>query len=633
VWLTAEWIVHSCGIVTIRRSLPAPSSVPPVPHPLAARPPRRPNVRRAGRALARGAVAALLVVGAGSASAQQTLPSAPAALPSPEIAGLPLAGGTRAAHVGDTISVAGRATVGSGVLQAHGVYIALQGRDGAVWVFRRNSTVDVRRGDSVQARGVLFVYRGALEIIASSLTVVPTSQLVTPLPAEGWPPAVREAQLVRVSNAVVGARGESEGGRWMRLHRDGLPDSVTLWIPWTHGDPPGLGDVRTGDRLDVTGIATLYRDNPGDAGVWQIVPRRASDVRTVGIPRLVYRRLEQGSIALGAVLVLVVIATRLLTRRQSRALRETEARYRQLLALSPDAVLVHDGDCVLFANAAAARLLGAADEHALAGWAVDAFVDADERAALDAAVGRRQTANGAPAGRRLRTWFRTADGGHVDVEVATSPCRYHDREAAVVVARDIGPQLRYERELRELALLDELTGLHNRRGFFLFAEAELRRLRERGSYAVLVFADLDGLKQINDRHGHAAGDQALRAVARGLRDVVGEQGLAARWSGDEFVALVADAAVVAPNGPNGTQAPNAASEPAALGDALVADVIDQRLAAAVQRYAPAAAFAVSASVGARRLGPDASETLAAALAAADAGLYRRRGRARTAASN
>ncbi|WP_158508846.1 GGDEF domain-containing protein [Gemmatirosa kalamazoonensis] len=569
------------------------------------------------RALSLAALATLLV-GPVAAARQPAPPTAAV------VSGLPLVGPASSARVGDTVTIAGRATVASGVLQARGVYLAVQGDAGAVWVFRRNSAVAVRRGDSVEARGALFVYRGSIEIIATSLTVVPTAQLATPAPDSGWPAApLREARLVRVSHAVVGARGESEGGRWIRLHAPGHADSVTLWIPWTHADPPGLADVRTEDVLDVTGLATLYRDNPGDPGVWQIVPRRATDVHTVGIPRLVYRRLVQGTVLLVVVVVLVVVATRLLTRRQSLALRETEARYRQLLALSPDAVLVHDGDRVLFANAAAARLLGAADEQAMAGWSVDTFVGTDERAALDAAVGRRQPA-GAPVGRRLRTVFRTTDGAHVDVEVATSPCRYHDRDAAVVVARDIGPQLRYERELRELALLDELTGLHNRRGFFLFAEAELRRLRERGSYAVLVFADLDGLKTINDRHGHAAGDQALRAVARGLRDLVGEQGLAARWSGDEFVALVPDASVAA--------APNGATD--ASGDTLVAEAFEQRLAGAIVRHAPAAApYPVSASVGARRLGPDAGETLAAALAAADAGLYRRRGRRATANGN
>src|SRR5206468_11452242 len=121
-----------------------------------------------------------------------------------------------------------------------------------------------------------------------------------------------------------------------------------------------------------------------------------------------------------------------------------------------------------------------------------------------------------------------------------SPCVYHDRPAVVVLARDISAQLRYERDLHALALIDELTGLHNRRGFTLFAEQELARARRHGHVPVLVFADLDDLKGINDVHGHAAGDAAIRLVASAFKSILRETDIVARWSGDEFVALLSD---------------------------------------------------------------------------------------------
>jgi GGDEF domain-containing protein len=152
----------------------------------------------------------------------------------------------------------------------------------------------------------------------------------------------------------------------------------------------------------------------------------------------------------------------------------------------------------------------------------------------------------------------------------------------VIVARDVGARLRYERELRELALLDELTGLHNRRGFLTFAESELRRAQRLEHDALLVFADLDGLKAINDRHGHAAGDAALCGVARALRDVVGAQGLVARWSGDEFVALL-------PKPGGATDEWQAVR--VAPGGAAAADAGDPRDAAAAARGAGASGAA------------------------------------------
>ncbi len=94
------------------------------------------------------------------------------------------------------------------------------------------------------------------------------------------------------------------------------------------------------------------------------------------------------------------------------------------------------------------------------------------------------------------------------------------------------------RTARENAATDPLTGLANRRGFDL----EVPGLRGRHRFACLVL-DLDRFKQINDTQGHAAGDQALRAVGEAARLVVRRGDLVARVGGDEFLAFLADAGV------------------------------------------------------------------------------------------
>ncbi len=94
--------------------------------------------------------------------------------------------------------------------------------------------------------------------------------------------------------------------------------------------------------------------------------------------------------------------------------------------------------------------------------------------------------------------------------------------------------------LRELALVDELTGLHNRRGFHLLAEKQLQIARRTGLPEVLLFIDLDGMKRINDEHGHEAGDTALRRVAAVLHAAFRTSDIIARLGGDEFVVLCPD---------------------------------------------------------------------------------------------
>jgi diguanylate cyclase (GGDEF)-like protein/PAS domain S-box-containing protein len=88
--------------------------------------------------------------------------------------------------------------------------------------------------------------------------------------------------------------------------------------------------------------------------------------------------------------------------------------------------------------------------------------------------------------------------------------------------------------LERAALTDGLTGLGNRRAFDL----KLDRNQEAGNPFALVMADLDNLKQVNDRHGHIAGDQLIQLVARKLADLCGPDDQAFRLGGDEFVVLV-----------------------------------------------------------------------------------------------
>ncbi len=97
-----------------------------------------------------------------------------------------------------------------------------------------------------------------------------------------------------------------------------------------------------------------------------------------------------------------------------------------------------------------------------------------------------------------------------------------------------------ETALESVALRDELTGLYNRRGWFALAEHDLERARRQGSPRVLLFIDLDGLKQVNDVLGHREGDRAIADAAAVLTAASRSSDLVGRLGGDEFVLLVGE---------------------------------------------------------------------------------------------
>ena len=99
---------------------------------------------------------------------------------------------------------------------------------------------------------------------------------------------------------------------------------------------------------------------------------------------------------------------------------------------------------------------------------------------------------------------------------------------------------RLQRTLQTLSLIDELTGLNNRRGFLALAEQQLRLIQRKGA-ALFVYVDVDDLKLINDTHGHLEGNRALIGAAAVLRATFRQSDILARIGGDEFCVLMTDA--------------------------------------------------------------------------------------------
>ena len=95
-----------------------------------------------------------------------------------------------------------------------------------------------------------------------------------------------------------------------------------------------------------------------------------------------------------------------------------------------------------------------------------------------------------------------------------------------------------EAAVQKLSITDELTGLHNRRGFLLMAEQQLKLAHRINASVCLLFIDLDGLKQVNDQYGHESGDHLLQAAGKVLQHTFRESDVVARLGGDEFAVFV-----------------------------------------------------------------------------------------------
>ena len=99
------------------------------------------------------------------------------------------------------------------------------------------------------------------------------------------------------------------------------------------------------------------------------------------------------------------------------------------------------------------------------------------------------------------------------------------------------------RLVTQMAVTDSLTGLVNHRGFQIAGDQAMRRTAARATEVSVLFLDVDGLKEINDRDGHNAGDEVLRRVGRAIRESVRAWDVVARLGGDEFAVILEDCSV------------------------------------------------------------------------------------------
>jgi diguanylate cyclase (GGDEF)-like protein/PAS domain S-box-containing protein len=214
--------------------------------------------------------------------------------------------------------------------------------------------------------------------------------------------------------------------------------------------------------------------------------------------------------------------------------------FRALYDYSPAGILFTAPDGrVLAANPAACEILGR-KEAEICALGRRGLADPDDERWESLLAERQRLGHAHGVARMIR-----GDGSLIQVEMSARIfTETTGEERSCTIIRDVTERVEMERELaqmttrlQELALTDELTGVHNRRAFALIGSKVLELAGRQGLTVAALFVDVDDMKGLNDRHGHAAGDRAIRAVAEALSESLRRADTVARIGGDEFAAL------------------------------------------------------------------------------------------------
>lgn len=211
-----------------------------------------------------------------------------------------------------------------------------------------------------------------------------------------------------------------------------------------------------------------------------------------------------------------------------RSLLHSQQLQTKTLANIAEGVVTLDAEQrIRWMNSVAARMTGWTTEQALGRHFDDVCVREPDHMLYP---------DGLPA-RRVGEVLVARDGGLTPVEfthAALPPEREGEGQGEVVLLRDVSEQRTREGAILELAYKDPLTGLANRASLSDRLDLELDHARRRGKLVALLFLDLDGLKRVNDEHGHEAGDALIRTFGARVKAVVRKGDTVARLAGDEF---------------------------------------------------------------------------------------------------
>jgi two-component system cell cycle response regulator len=218
---------------------------------------------------------------------------------------------------------------------------------------------------------------------------------------------------------------------------------------------------------------------------------------------------------------------------------ESEIRYRSLISLSPQPIVVQVGGAMVYYNASATQMLGFTSDVEMCGRPFHEFVCESDRAMVQERLDHIARCGGRSEPLECKLLSAGCDPPVRHVELHIGCILYDDAIGIQMAIQDITTHKQMQEKLLQLSQADGLTGIANRRAFDeILAREWSRAIRHDEPLSLLLF-DLDKFKDFNDEYGHLAGDECLKQTARLLKSAAARPtDFAARFGGEEFVILL-----------------------------------------------------------------------------------------------
>lgn len=223
---------------------------------------------------------------------------------------------------------------------------------------------------------------------------------------------------------------------------------------------------------------------------------------------------------------------------KSRALIESELKYRTLVEQSLEGIMIIQEGLIKFVNPNLLKILSY-EEKEMLGKDILRFLYPDDRELLSENLSKLNDNQNVKSPLELRMVHKNEEG--IYMEVLSTLIQYEGKPAILTTLRDITERKKTEAELKRLVITDDLTGLFNQRYFYIQLVKEIERAKRHNRPLAMLLIDIDMFKDFNDTYGHWEGDYVLKKIGEILMKNVREIDMAFRYGGEEFAVLLPDA--------------------------------------------------------------------------------------------
>ncbi|PSK82035.1 PAS domain S-box protein [Prolixibacter denitrificans] len=337
-------------------------------------------------------------------------------------------------RLGEPVTIAGRVTVGSGVLRTQKLFIALQDQSAGIFIYQPEyNGPKIHAGDSLRVTGVIDQYHGLTQLVHPVITFCETSH-------RQIPPAVSirdgsyeklEGRLVKVMGRIIN-KGVNDGGNYL-LIAPGAGTNNTLFVfnAWRHRDTSLFDKYKAGEMVEITGLLSQFDSRGEPDGVYQLLPRSKADLQIVQYSPGYYSRLALlvGCIAIAILAFNLILQKRV--RQRTRKLKASESRFAKLTETTTSAILIYQNGQFVYQNPVMASITTGGDLNRL----LDQWTEELKK------TGR--TIN-APSEFR----YTSIDGQTFWFTYTSEPIAWNDRDALIITATNITQRKQTEEELR-----------------------------------------------------------------------------------------------------------------------------------------------------------------------------------------